>query len=280
MIPENFVACLSSELDPVLVKDLLDEYRVIRRNHSIGDYEKALIQAGKFCETVFQILEYITSGVASKEPEISEIAKTLERLPKDKFQDSIRIIMPLAARTIYSIRSKRGTAHKRQEISPCHMDSAFVLSTCDWILSELVRLYYTGDQAEIVAIISSLGEQEIPVIEKVDNHLVVARPGIIERLMKIDREEFAPIYNLTGRDRYLLILKIAKSKGIDGLTPVEIESVLKERLMMKGIHVSNIRRDLRNSGRFVGRFPFGRGYAYVITSAGEDHLKNVQSKSK
>lgn len=273
MILGNFVERLSSKIDSTLVKDLVDEYRAITRAHSIGEYGNAIIQGGLFCETVFQVLKYVTSGVIVNEPRFDNIAEELEKLPKSKFQDSIRIIMPLASRTIYSIRSKRGAAHKRKEISPCYMDSAFILATCDWILSELVRLYYTADQGEIITIIHGLSEKETPVIEKIGNHLLVSRPSIIEILMKVNSEEFAPLYRLSGRDRYLLLLKIAKNKGIDGLTPVEIDSILKERFMMKGIHESNIRRDLRNSRQIVERFRFGKGYVYMITKVGAEHLE-------
>jgi hypothetical protein len=70
-------------------------------------------------------------------------------------------------------------------------------------------------------------------------------------------------------------LSVAKNNGVNGLTPAEIEFILKKRLMVKGIHRSNVRRDLRNSTTLVERFPIENGNAYRITSYGEEQLEKV-----
>jgi hypothetical protein len=178
MMQEDLIDRLSAELDRTLVSAMIEEYGKVKRSHFLGDHEKVMISAGKFCETVFQLLEYITSGSIVQNPSINGILKRLEGLPKDKFQDSIRIIIPWATKTAYSIRSKRGSAHRHSEISPNNMDSSFVVSTCDWIVSELVRLYYTADESEIIRIIEALNEREIPIVERIDNDLVVLRTDL------------------------------------------------------------------------------------------------------
>jgi hypothetical protein len=175
---EGIVENLSSELDRTLVVALIDEYRAVKRNHFLGDPERTMIRAGKFCETVFQILEYIVTGHVNDNASINDIMKELEQKPKDQFQDSIRILIPWAAKTVYSIRSKRGAAHRRSDISPSDMDSSFIASTCDWIISEFIRLYYTADQEEIVNMINAVNEREIAIVERIDGDLVILKSGL------------------------------------------------------------------------------------------------------
>jgi hypothetical protein len=98
------------------------------------------------------------------------------------------------------------------------------------------------------------------------------RTDIIDRLTKLDDERFNSISRLKGRTRYFLLLKIAKDKGIDGLSSSEIEHILKERFMLPGIHETNVRRDLRKSTGFIEKSPLGKGHAFRIKKEGETFL--------
>lgn len=86
---------------------------------------------------------------------------------------SIRKIIPRSAKAIYTIRSERGAAHKSDDISPNNIDSEFVVSTCDWILSEFLRLYHTSDIKKITGIVNSLVEKKVPLIEEFEDDIYV-----------------------------------------------------------------------------------------------------------
>lgn len=168
---------LSTKIDQSLVDDLLDDYIEIKKHHFLGDHEKAINKSGKFVETIFQILEYILSKKIINEPNFNSISKKLEQIPKGDLPESIRIIIPRSANVIYSIRSRRGTAHK-SEVSPNYIDSEVVVSICDWILSEFLRIYHNSNIAEITNIVNKLVDKKIPIIEEFDNGLVILREGL------------------------------------------------------------------------------------------------------
>lgn len=164
---------LSKSLDKSLVDDLLDDYSTIKKYHLLGQHENAIIISGKFVETVFQILKYILSGTIDTSPSINTISQELENTPKGAYPESIRIIIPRSANAIYTIRSRRGYAHKSKEISPNHIDSEFVVSTCDWILAEFLRLYHNDDIDAIQNVMNSIVEKKVPLIEEFEDDVYV-----------------------------------------------------------------------------------------------------------
>ena len=101
----------------------------------------------------------------------------LENLPKDRYPDSIRLHIPRILKTIYDIRSKRGVTHI-SEINPNLMDATFVVSACDWILAEFIRLYYTDDPDNAQKIINTIVERKVPIIEEFEGDLKVLKPEL------------------------------------------------------------------------------------------------------
>jgi hypothetical protein len=98
------------------------------------------------------------------------------------------------------------------------------------------------------------------------------RADVKEKLMKMEDERFDDISHLRGKRRYFLLLKIAKDKGIDGLSPAEIGYILQERFMLTGIHETNIGRDLRKSTGLVEKFKLDNGHGFKIKKEGEDYI--------
>jgi len=166
-------ANLATVIDINLVNDLLDEYKEIKNFYFSGQHEHAINKSGKYVETVFQILKYILSGELIKNPNINNISKELEKIPKGTIPESIRIIIPRSANAMYTIRSRRGAAHKSHDISPNNIDSEFVISICDWILAEFLRLYHNSDIIEVTKIVNCLVKKKIPIIEEFGDDLCI-----------------------------------------------------------------------------------------------------------
>jgi len=74
---------------------------------------------------------------------------------------------------LYTIRSKRGAVHINKEVSPNYIDCTFVVSSCNWILSELLRLFLTKKQEEVLRIINSISKINIPLVEEINGELVI-----------------------------------------------------------------------------------------------------------
>jgi len=167
---------LPSTVNKELFRKLLEEYRGIKAAYYAQNYELTLTKAGKFVEIIFQILSDIAFNEISEKPIFNEICKNLENLPKRNLHISLRLLIPRVALTLYTIRSKRGAAHINSEVSPNYIDCTFAVASCDWILSEFLRLYLNKDQNEILRTINSISRIHIPLIEEISGDLVILNP--------------------------------------------------------------------------------------------------------
>ncbi len=177
---QNIKKILSSNIDSDLVERLSKHYKDLKQKFFLGQYEPSQLNCAKFVEVVLRILEYTTKGnytPFNKNVSLDNLAKEFERLPKNKFSDSIRIHIPRILRVIYDIRNKRGVAHIGK-INPNLMDATFVVSACDWIMAEFIRLYFTDEPNVVQKIIESIVEKKVPIIEEFDNDLKVLNPNL------------------------------------------------------------------------------------------------------
>ena len=65
---------------------------------------------------------------------------------------------------LYEVRNNRGVGHAGGDVDPNHMDATVVLSTCNWIMAELVRVLHAMMIGEAQSIVDSLAERRIPLI--------------------------------------------------------------------------------------------------------------------
>jgi hypothetical protein len=172
---ENIKEILSNSIDTNLVEHLLEHYKELKQKFFLGQYEPSQLKCAKFAEVVMRILEYITKGnytPFSKKISLDALTNELGQLPQNKFPDSLRIHIPRILRATYDIRSKRGVAHVG-EINPNFMDATFVVSACDWIMAEFIRLYHTNDSNEAQRAIDSIVERKVPIIEEFGDEIRV-----------------------------------------------------------------------------------------------------------
>ncbi len=177
---ENIAKALSKQVDPLLLKKQVEIYKKIKESFWLGKDEECVEKIGKFVEITIRVLEYITTGnftSLDEELRISETLKKFENLPKQDFPESIRIMIPRILYSLYTFRSKRGGAHVK-DINPNHIDASYVVSTCDWIMAELVRLYHTKNEKEIQSIIDSMVDKKVPILEEFGNDIKILNPSI------------------------------------------------------------------------------------------------------
>jgi len=163
-----------------LTDKLITIYKTIKQNFYLGKDEESLEKAGKFVEVVVRILQELTTNKFTpfdKELKISETLKNFERLPKDSFSESVRIIIPRILTTIYTFRSKRGGAHII-EVNPNHIDATYIIAACDWIIAEFIRLYHTNDEKEIEKIINSIVDRKVSILEEFGEDLKILDPSL------------------------------------------------------------------------------------------------------
>jgi len=171
---------LSDWTKPDLVEHLLEHYKELKQEFFLGRYEQSLLNCGKFSEVVMRILECIVRGNYTpfgKGVSWDALTKELEQLSKDEFSDSIRLLIPRITRVIYDFRNKRGVAHTG-EINPNLIDATFVVSACDWVMAEFVRLSCTEEPDEAQKIINSIIERKVPIVEEFEGDLKVLNPSL------------------------------------------------------------------------------------------------------
>ena len=162
---EYIAKTLSKDIDPLLLKKQLEIYKKIKENFWLGKDEECMEKVGKFVEITIRILEHITSGSFTpieSNLKVSETLKKFENLPKQNFPESIRIIIPRVLYSLYTFRSKRGGAHIKG-VNPNHIDATYVISACDWVMAELIRLYHINGEKEIEKIINSIVDRRVPI---------------------------------------------------------------------------------------------------------------------
>lgn len=167
---------ISEDVNKELFKELIEEYRGIKAAYYSQNYELVLAKAGKFVEITFQLLSDIAFGEIPKEPNFNKIFDKLENIPEKDEHVSIRILIPRVAMTLYTIRSKRGAVHINKEVSPNYIDCTFAVTSCDWILSEFLRLFLTKKQEEVLRIINGISKVHVPIIEEIKGELIILEP--------------------------------------------------------------------------------------------------------
>lgn len=152
---------LSMHIEPLLVEELLKEFALIKQDIVTKTLGRG--SPGKFVEIIVQIMQYLEKGQYDKQPTVDYYLRDIENRGT-KLPDSIKLLVSRVARSIYSIRNKRGIGHKG-EIDPNIMDLKYIFSACQWILAELVRIYHSRHPDEA---------------EKLINAITITPPDIIE----------------------------------------------------------------------------------------------------
>ena len=162
MTPKNALAAIPAGLrDP-----LLDEYQQIVQNYAEHRWLPSELSGGKFCEVVYSILLGHASGSYSAKPiKPKDFPTACRALESNTLEPrSFQILIPRMLPALYEVRNNRGVGHAGGDVDPNHMDATVVLSMCNWIMAELVRVLHTLTTSEAQSIVESLAERRIPLI--------------------------------------------------------------------------------------------------------------------
>lgn len=184
-----------------LVDEVIDAYSEVVRRFALGDYRPEAVEAGRFAEAVFRLLEWRTQSgtytpLGSTLPSVPTLLTALANVPAISQPEAIRIHIPRTLQLIYDIRNKRDIAHLGDGIDPNLQDSTLVVANMKWVLAELVRLYHSVSPAEAQEMIEDLVTKEVPSIQEIGGYPVI-------------------LSNLQPREQALLLLYRAGAKGED-----------------------------------------------------------------
>jgi len=191
---ERFVEELIQKgIGKTIVNKLIDEYRIVKREHLLGDHEKAVLHSAKVSDLV---LALIKNSVSRKTVDVDNIhfnrlREEIRKYPKSSPEDVILTsAIPRVAESVYTIRSKKDVAHVKT-IDPNIIDSSYCVSACDWMLSELVLLFSKADPDDASELISSILTKKVPTIEEFEDESVV----ILRKDLSVGQEIMLTLYH-------------------------------------------------------------------------------------
>lgn len=166
---------LSSYIDKTLIDELLKEYNNLSIGFYIKDNEKILSASGRFVEIVLATLSYINDKklLNLNDINVESLYQKITNLQKNNGEEELLYLeIPRVARAIYTIRSKKRGAH-RKDLDPITQDSVFIKAAADWIVASFIFLYHTKSDKKISQIIDSILEKKIPFIEEFEDGGIV-----------------------------------------------------------------------------------------------------------
>lgn len=161
MTCEDLVQELSKSIGLSLAKDLVGSFVELRKDCKTGTLDRT--SAGKFVETVVQVLQYLESASFDSKPQVDEYLRNLESR-SSSLSDDLKICCSRITRSCYTIRNKRNIAHKGL-IDPNVYDLNYTYAAAQWTLSEIVRHVIKTDMATAGKIIEFI---QIPISSVVE----------------------------------------------------------------------------------------------------------------
>lgn len=224
---------LQARLRGELVQRLLDAYFELKEHYYLGRHRPSELEGGRFCEVAIRCVQQLGNGtftpLSKKLQHFDVEAKAMENAGGGQAHESVRIHIPRLLLAIYGVRNRRDVGHVGGDVSPNLADATLVMTVCDWVLAELIRLTYDCPLAEAQALVDGLVERKIPLVEDFDGFMKVLNP------------------KLSIPDRILAILY---QRGDQGATVDQLKIWLKS---VKGAGITTALGRLENDRAYVHR---------------------------
>ncbi|MEE9457553.1 MAG: hypothetical protein V3W11_10440 [bacterium] len=173
---------LEKKLPPALVGRLFEHYTEIKNNYFLGKYEPSELNAGKFVEVVYRIIESQLnadgsfSALGTHVVDIVGKLRGFENTPRTAGTEPLRRHIPRVLITITEIRNNRGVGHTPGTINPNYLDSTFVVAAADWVVADIIREFCGFPIEEAQRVIDSLITRKTPLIFELNGIRRILKP--------------------------------------------------------------------------------------------------------
>ena len=194
-----------------LTKEFFFEFEKTKSAYWLGDVTKGLLHAAKFGEICIACLKQMSEP--SKKININKITfgkfyEDLLKLPKPSAKkEMLFLVIPQVLKSIYTIRSKKRIAHIKMTNADS-IDFEFVITSCNWVLSQLIIIYLNISVEDVIVLINSIMERKIPSIEKFEDGEIM----ILKNELKLKEEILLVLYQFPKRMTRQELNKILKPK--------------------------------------------------------------------
>lgn len=175
----TLVAQVCPPLDKTLTTQLVDEFMSLERRYVLGDWEPATLDGGQFAEIVARIIYHQDSHNLNRRRAVGKCLKYIEDVSHQRqhsYPDRKSALHACRVlRAIYKFRSDRGAVHIDPEYTANQMDSKLVIESARWLLSELLRVFWSGDRRAVARAVREIARFEVPAIAEFEGHLLLQR---------------------------------------------------------------------------------------------------------
>lgn len=185
---------LAKRLDADLTDRLLTEYISQEKRYVLRDWEPATLDGGQFVEAAARLVYHVDSGNLNRRKKVDDCLGYVEdpehrnrhSFPDRKSAGHICKVL----RTIYKFRSDRGAVHIDPVYTANQLDARLVIDNSRWVLSEMLRLFWSGDRKQVARAIREILRYEIPAVGRFDEQLLVQRSDVTadEEILLLLRE--------------------------------------------------------------------------------------------
>jgi hypothetical protein len=191
---EKFAEELSARgIEKTIVDKLIEEYRIAKREHLLGDNEKSILHSAKVSDLILALVKNKVTGKVENIDNIhfNRLLEEVVKYPKNSAEDVIlTLAIPRVAESVYTIRSKKNVAHVKT-VDPNSVDSSYCISGCDWMLSQLVLLFFHTDTAEVRELLTSILRKKVPTVEEFEDGSIV----ILRKDLSFNEEILLTLYH-------------------------------------------------------------------------------------
>lgn len=170
---------LENASDSKLAEHIINSFKEVEKNFHFKSWKTSSLDAGHFVEAVRRLIEFKLFGqytpINKPLPNFNE--KCLNSYLNKQGEDSYRIHIPRLLFTIYGIRNKRGIGHI-SNIKPNKIDSTLILSSCKWVLAEIIRLNSQLPIDETEKLIDEIIERNVEGIWEVGETIRILEDGL------------------------------------------------------------------------------------------------------
>ncbi|MCZ6655172.1 MAG: hypothetical protein O7D91_19350 [Planctomycetota bacterium] len=175
----KLVAQLSPPLDSELLTALVEEFVSLERRYVLCDWEPATLDGGQFVEIAARAVYHSDSGNLNKRKSLDACCKYIED-PNNSNQHGFpgrRTALHLCRviRTVYKFRSQRGAVHIDPDYTANELDTSMIMANVRWIMSEILRVFWTGAKSEVAQAIREIIRFDVPAVLKIDERYLVLR---------------------------------------------------------------------------------------------------------
>lgn len=183
---DELIQALAGAIPAKLASELVDDFLTIRRDVAAGIPGRAA--PGKFVESVVQALQFIATGAYDDHPAVDRALQTIEGLTG--LDDGLRICGARIARSMYTLRNKRGIAHKG-DVDPNEYDLHFLYSAAQWVMAEMIRSVSGCTLGEANTLVRQIRAPAGGLVEDFgDRKLVLAELPIREEILVLLHSEY------------------------------------------------------------------------------------------